>query len=64
MPRPRPAGPADPSYTGQILTLTYPMIGNYGVPSEKDVDEHGLPTYFEVGFSIWLRGATAAAAAM
>lgn len=22
----------DPSYFGQILTLTYPMIGNYGVP--------------------------------
>ena len=23
----------DPSYTGQILVLTYPLIGNYGVPS-------------------------------
>lgn len=23
----------DPSYKGQILTLTYPLIGNYGVPS-------------------------------
>lgn len=22
----------DPSFRGQILTLTYPMIGNYGVP--------------------------------
>ena len=21
----------DPSYNGQILTLTYPLIGNYGV---------------------------------
>lgn len=29
----------DPSYKGQILTFTYPMIGNYGVPSE---DEHEL----------------------
>lgn len=28
---------SDPSYTGQILTLTYPLIGNYGVPSEKAV---------------------------
>ncbi len=27
----------DPSYTGQILTLTYPLIGNYGVPSERAV---------------------------
>ncbi|MBN1498610.1 MAG: glutamine-hydrolyzing carbamoyl-phosphate synthase small subunit [Spirochaetes bacterium] len=24
----------DPSYTGQIVTLTYPMIGNYGINSE------------------------------
>lgn len=25
----------DPSYRGQILVLTYPMIGNYGVPSDE-----------------------------
>lgn len=25
---------SDPSYTGQILTLTYPLIGNYGVPAD------------------------------
>lgn len=25
----------DPSYKGQILTFTYPLIGNYGVPSSK-----------------------------
>ena len=25
----------DPTYCGQILCLTYPLIGNYGVPSEK-----------------------------
>lgn len=24
----------DPSFTGQILVLTYPLIGNYGVPSK------------------------------
>ena len=24
----------DPSYKGQILALTYPLIGNYGVPSD------------------------------
>ncbi len=29
----------DPSYAGQILVLTYPMIGNYGV--DKDVEESG-----------------------
>jgi len=27
----------DPSYTGQIVTMTYPMIGNYGVNS-KDIE--------------------------
>jgi carbamoyl-phosphate synthase small subunit len=27
----------DPSYKGQILTLTYPLIGNYGVPG-KDTE--------------------------
>lgn len=36
----------DPSYKGQILVLTYPLIGNYGVPgSEKD--ELGLLKNFE-----------------
>ena len=25
----------DPTYCGQILCLTYPLIGNYGVPSEE-----------------------------
>ena len=27
-----PESMTDPSYQGQILTLTYPLIGNYGVP--------------------------------
>jgi len=35
----------DPSYKGQILTLTYPLIGNYGVPSDKKQD--GLSKHFE-----------------
>jgi carbamoyl-phosphate synthase small subunit len=35
----------DPSYTGQILTLTYPLIGNYGVPGTEIRD--GLPLHFE-----------------
>ncbi len=31
----------DPSFTGQILTMTYPLIGNYGVPvSELWEDDH------------------------
>jgi carbamoyl-phosphate synthase small subunit len=37
----------DPSYRGQILCLTYPLIGNYGVPSVADTDEFGLPRFFE-----------------
>ena len=37
----------DPSYRGQILTFTYPLIGNYGVPSYDVVDEHSIPLNFE-----------------
>ena len=37
----------DPSYRGQILCLTYPLIGNYGVPSDSIKDRYGLPKYFE-----------------
>lgn len=29
----------DPSYTGQMVTMTYPLIGNYGVNPE-DVESH------------------------
>ncbi len=36
----------DLSFKGQILTFTYPMIGNYGVPSEER-DEYGILKYFE-----------------
>lgn len=37
----------DPSYKGQILCFTYPLIGNYGVPSYSVVDKYGLPVFFE-----------------
>ncbi len=37
---------SDPSYKGQILVLTYPLIGNYGVPSDER-DEHGIKKFFE-----------------
>lgn len=30
-----PESLTDPSYTGQILVATYPLIGNYGVPDKK-----------------------------
>jgi len=32
----------DPSYKGQILTSTFPLIGNFGVPDHKAVDQYGL----------------------
>ena len=35
----------DPSYKGQILVLTYPLIGNYGVPKSQKQD--GLNSVFE-----------------
>lgn len=35
----------DPSYCGQILVLTYPLIGNYGVPGREI--ENGLLKNFE-----------------
>eukprot|EP00127_Corallochytrium_limacisporum_P001679 Clim_evm16s77 gene=Clim_evmTU16s77 len=37
----------DPSYRGQILVLTYPLVGNYGVPSQQDKDYNDLPLHFE-----------------
>ena len=40
-----PESLSDPSYKGQILVLTYPLIGNYGVP--KDIIEDELPKFFE-----------------
>mgnify|MGYP002856780736 CR=1 FL=1 len=43
-----PESLTDPSYAGQILVATYPLIGNYGVPS-TDVAENGLPLFMESG---------------
>jgi carbamoyl-phosphate synthase small subunit len=40
-----PESLTDPSYKGQILVLTYPLIGNYGVPGNEI--ENGLPKNFE-----------------
>jgi carbamoyl-phosphate synthase small subunit len=40
-----PEALTDPSYKGQILTFTYPMVGNYGVPDNQM--DLGLPLYFE-----------------
>jgi len=41
-----PESLTDASYKGQILVSTYPLIGNYGVPSHAE-DENGIPKFFE-----------------
>jgi carbamoyl-phosphate synthase small subunit len=56
----------DPSYKGQILVLTYPLVGNYGVPDDStpellfknfesdEIQIQGLVVSQEcVGFSHW-----------
>lgn len=37
-----PEALTDPSFEGQILNMTFPMMGNYGVPDTKVLDEYGL----------------------
>lgn len=41
-----PESLTDPSYYGQILVLTYPIIGNYGVPPKEYFESH----------KIWVKG--------
>lgn len=41
-----PESLTDPSYSGQIMCMTYPLIGNYGVPKDS-LDEYGLREFFE-----------------
>jgi carbamoyl-phosphate synthase small subunit len=41
-----PESLTDPSYKGHLLTMTYPLIGNYGVP-RKDISHNGIPLHFE-----------------
>lgn len=42
-----PESMTDPSYKGQIICFTQPLIGNYGVPSGTALDEYNLLKYFE-----------------
>ena len=41
-----PESLTDPSYAGQMLVMTYPLAGNYGVPSTESAD-NGLPLFME-----------------
>ncbi|MHA1324382.1 MAG: carbamoyl-phosphate synthase domain-containing protein, partial [Candidatus Helarchaeota archaeon] len=45
-----PESMTDPSYQGQILTFTYPLIGNYGIPDPDVRDEWNIPKFFESDF--------------
>jgi carbamoyl-phosphate synthase small subunit len=47
-----PESLTDPSYSGQILVFTYPLIGNYGIPKRT----RGINSPFESG-KIQVRGA-------
>ena len=41
-----PESMTDPSYRGQILVTTFPLVGNYGVPSEE-LNEWGFSKNYE-----------------
>ncbi|MBI5009928.1 MAG: carbamoyl-phosphate synthase (glutamine-hydrolyzing) small subunit, partial [Bacteroidia bacterium] len=40
-----PESLTDPSYRGQILCLTYPLVGNYGAPAKSE--ENDLLSFYE-----------------
>lgn len=40
-----PESLTDPSYKGQILCLTYPLVGNYGAPAKSE--ENDLLSFYE-----------------
>ena len=40
-----PESLTDPSYAGQLLAITFPLVGNYGVPN--DIIQNGLSTLYE-----------------
>ncbi|MBR1412645.1 MAG: hypothetical protein IJ577_05905, partial [Prevotella sp.] len=41
-----PESLTDPSYAGQLLVMTFPLVGNYGVPPFT-IEENGLATFME-----------------
>ena len=41
-----PESLTDPSYAGQLMTLTYPLVGNYGVPPFT-LEQNGMATFME-----------------
>jgi len=49
-----PESLTDPSYAGQILIITHPLVGNYGVAS-RDLRLSDVPLHFE-SHRIWVSG--------
>ncbi len=47
-----PESLTDPSYRGQILTFTYPLLGNYGAPAADAADANGLPLLESTGLQV------------
>lgn len=41
-----PESLTDPSYAGQLMVMTYPLVGNYGVP-EFRMEPNGIATFME-----------------
>ena len=41
-----PESLTDPSYAGQLMVLTYPLVGNYGVPP-RTFEPNGIATFME-----------------
>jgi len=41
-----PESLTDPSYAGQMMVLTYPLVGNYGVPAFS-IEPNGIATFME-----------------
>ena len=41
-----PESLTDPSYAGQLMVMTFPLVGNYGVPS-SDAQKGGISTFME-----------------
>ena len=42
-----PESLTDPSYAGQMLVMTFPLVGNYGVPPFT-MEKNHIPSFMEV----------------
>ena len=52
-----PESLTDPSYAGQLMALTYPLVGNYGVPPFT-IEADGVPTFMESERRVWPTGSS------